>query len=208
MKNIFNFYFFKFKPFQAISIKLETAKNLEQAEQITSLKTEKSKESLFRELTEKYQRRVYAHIRKMVVTHEDADDLTQETFVKVWKNLDGFRQESEVFTWIYRIATNEALQFLRRKKIRKFFRYEKVGKELAELAENQRYCDGEEWNKELFQLVQHLPEKQKAVFCMRYYDDLPYKEISEILGTSEGGLKASYHHAVKKLETELKQKIC
>jgi len=174
---------------------------------ISSFADENKREKAFRALVEKYQQRVYFLIRKMVASHDDADDLTQETFLKVWKNLHKFREDAKLFTWIYRIAANEALQFLRKKKLQNLFSYEKVSRELAAVIDTDPSFSGDEIEKDLHKALQKLPEKQKLVFSMRYFDEMPYKEMSEILGTSEGALKASYHHAVKKIESEIRQTL-
>ena len=154
----------------------------------------------FNLLVRKYQQRVYWHIRKMVVDHDDANDLSQEVFIKVWKNLEQFRRHSQLFTWIYKIATNECLNFLAKKKRRFFIPIADVEKELSEKLETSDFINGDEVQLKLQKALLTLPEKQKLVFNMRYYDDMKYEEISEVLGTSVGALKASYHIAVKKIE--------
>lgn len=155
----------------------------------------------FNLLITKYQKRVYWHIRKMVIDHDDADDLTQETFIKVWKHLPEFRSNASLFTWIYRIATNECLSFLKKKRQRFFLPIVDVEGELsAKLVQSGEHITGDEIALKLQQALLKLPEKQRLVFNMKYYDELKYEEISEILGTSVGALKASYHLAVKKIE--------
>ena len=144
----------------------------------------------------------------MVIDHDDADDLTQETFIKVWTSLDNFRSDSQLFTWIYRIATNECLNFLRRKRTKFFLPIGNVEDELLEKIENaaatsDNYISGDEIDLKLQKALLKLPEKQRLVFNMKYYDDLKYEVISEITGTSVGALKASYHHAVTKIENFL-----
>ena len=136
----------------------------------------------------------------MVISHDDADDLTQEVFVKVWKNLDQFRQDSQLFTWIYRIATNECLNFLNKKRKRFFIPIVDVETELSKQIDQSSTIDGDEIHILLQKAVLKLPEKQRLVFNLKYFEELKYEEISAILGTTVGALKATYHHAVKKIE--------
>jgi RNA polymerase sigma-70 factor (ECF subfamily) len=159
----------------------------------------------FNQLVKKYQQKVYWHIRKMVIDHDDADDLTQETFVKVWQNLEKFKGNSQLFTWIYRIATNECLTFLNKKKRKFFLPIGDVSKELIRKLEASEYISGDEIALKLQKALLTLPEKQRLVFNMKYFDEMKYEEISEVLGTSVGALKASYHHAVKKIEEYMGQ---
>lgn len=158
----------------------------------------------FNLLIRKYQEKTYWHIRRIVINHDDADDVTQETFVKVWKNLDGFKEESQLFTWIYRIATNEALSHLRKKRSKIFIPLINIENKLARTLKDDTFFNGDEIQLKLQQAILKLPEKQRIVFNMRYYDELKYEEMSDILGTSVGALKASYHHAVKKIEDHIK----
>ena len=136
----------------------------------------------------------------MVIDHDDADDLTQEVFIKVHKYIDGFREDSRLFTWIYRIATNECLSFLQRKKRRFFLPIGDVAGELSSKLDSSNHISGEEIQLKLQKALLVLPDKQRAVFNMRYYDEMTYEDISEVTSTSVGALKASYHHAVKKIE--------
>lgn len=154
----------------------------------------------FNQLVRKYQSKVYWHVRKMVVDHDDTDDLVQEIFVKVWKNLENFRQDSALFTWIYRIATNECLSFLQSKRRKFFLPLNDVGAELAAKIEADPAVGGDEVERKLQQAILRLPDKQRLVFNLRYYDEMPYEQMAEVTGTSVGALKASYHHAVKKIE--------
>lgn len=154
----------------------------------------------FNLLVKKYQERVYWHVRRLVTDHEDTNDIVQEVFVKAWKGLENFRADSGLFTWLYRIATNEALSFLKRKKRRFFLPWQDVENTMAQKLETDAYFTGNEIQKKLQKAILTLPEKQRLVFNMRYYDELRYEEMSDILGTSKGALKASYHHAVKKVE--------
>ncbi len=157
----------------------------------------------FNLLVRKYQQRIYWHIRKMVIDHDDANDITQEVFIKIWKSLENFRQDAQLFTWIYKIASNECLNFLAKKKRRFFLPIGDVEKELNQKLETSDFIDGDEVQLKLQKALLTLPEKQKLVFNMKYYEDMKYEEISEILGTSIGALKASYHLAVKKIEVYL-----
>jgi len=158
----------------------------------------------FNLLIRKYQKKVYWHVRRLVIVHDDADDVTQETFVKVWKHLDSFKEQSQLFTWIYRIATNEAISFLRKKRTRFFIPMIQVERKLARTLKDDNFFNGDEIQLKLQQAILKLPEKQRIVFNMKYYDELKYEEMSEVLGTSVGALKASYHHAVKKIEEHIK----
>lgn len=151
-------------------------------------------------LVRTYQQRIYWHIRKMVIDHDDADDVTQDVFVKVYKNIIGFREDAQLYTWIYRIATNECLTFLQRKKRRFFLPIGDVTAELSQKLDRSSHISGEEIQLKLQKALLVLPDKQRLVFNMKYFDDMPYEDIAEITKTSVGALKASYHHAVKKIE--------
>lgn len=151
-------------------------------------------------LVRTYQQRVYSHVRKMVIDHDDADDMTQEVFIKVHKYIDGFREDSQLFTWIYRIATNECLTFLQRKKRRFFLPIADVAGELSAKLDTQPGLSGDEIQLKLQKALLTLPDKQRLVFNMKYFEELSYEQMSEITNTSVGALKASYHHAVKKIE--------
>lgn len=157
---------------------------------------------VFNALVDRYSMRLYHHLRRMTGSHEDANDLVQETYIKVWKALPSFRGDSEWFTWLYRIATNVCLTFLERQK-----RMVSVGLDRDErLGTSEGHeLDGETIAHRLHACIALLPEKQRAVFCMRYFDEMTYEQISTVTGTSVGALKASYHHAVKKLEESLLQ---
>ncbi|MCZ8355829.1 MAG: sigma-70 family RNA polymerase sigma factor [Cyclobacteriaceae bacterium] len=154
----------------------------------------------FNLLINSYQKRVYSHVRKMVIDHDDADDVTQEVFINVHRYLDNFREDASLFTWIYRIATNESLAFLQKKKRRFFLPIGDVEGELTQKLEHQPGLSGDEIQLKLQKALLKLPDKQRLVFNMKYYEDLSYEEIAEITQTSVGALKASYHHAVKKIE--------
>lgn len=177
---------------------------MEEAFIIEKITAEETRNYGFNLLLKEYQERVYWHIRKMVIRHEDADDITQEVFIKVWKNLDKFRGDSSLFTWIYRIATNECLNHLNKKKKRFFIKIHDVGEELSkELSVENQLVEGEEIELKLQKALLKLPDKQRMVFNMKYFDDMKFDKIAEITKTSVGALKASYHHAVKKIENSL-----
>ncbi len=154
----------------------------------------------FNLIVRKYQEPVYWHIRRMVVSHEDANDVVQDAFVKAWQGLPKFRKDAALFTWIYRIATNEALTFLKKKKNRFLLPLLDVSKQLEETLEADVYYNGSEIEKKIQKAILKLPEKQRAVFNLRYYDEMKYEDMAEVMNTSVGALKASYHHAVKKIE--------
>jgi RNA polymerase sigma-70 factor (ECF subfamily) len=157
----------------------------------------------FNLIVKKYQQRVYSHVRHMVIDHDDANDLTQNTFIKVWNNLSTFREDAQLFTWIYRIATNECLNFLKNKRKRFFLPVADVESELAEKLTQEPSLKGDAIEMKLQKAILLLPEKQRLVFNMRYYNEMKYEDMSEVLGTSVGALKASYHHAVQKIENYL-----
>ena len=172
---------------------------------IADLKNESMKESAFRVLVGKYKERLYWHIRKIVLNHDDADDILQNTFVKVWKSIDSFREEANLYTWLYRIATNESLTFLNQKKKKSFVNSEEEFNDyLIDNIQTDPYFNGDDIHRKLQEAIARLPEKQRLVFNMRYFDDIKYQDMEKILETSEGALKASFHHAVKKIEEYLK----
>jgi RNA polymerase sigma factor (sigma-70 family) len=158
----------------------------------------------FNLLVKKYQEKLYWHVRRMVVDHDDADDLVQDIFVKVWKSLEGFREDAKLYTWMYRIATNECITFLNKKKKRIFVPLVDVEAQLSKKMEHDPLFDGDKIQLKLQQAILTLPEKQRVVFHLKYYDEMKYEDMSEVLGTSVGALKASYHHAVKKIEDYMK----
>lgn len=161
-------------------------------------------ENIFRELVCQYSEHLYWHIRGFVDSHEDADDLVQETFLKVWKALPGFRGDSGYFTWIWRIATNEALGYLRRQKVRAALQFESLDARAERVIDSDPWFDGDAAERELSKAIASLPDRQRSVFLMRYYEDLSYDEISAITGTSVGSLKANYFHAVQKIRERIK----
>jgi RNA polymerase sigma factor (sigma-70 family) len=176
------------------------AENIDDNELLQQFKNESTKERAFTAILKKYQEKLYWHIRRMVVEHEDANDVLQNMFVKAWKGLDNFKEQSQLYTWLYRIATNESLTFLENKKKRTTL---SIDDEESSLSHSVKAENGFDENKLEWKLqiaIQQLPEKQKAVFNLRYFDEMPYTEMSKVLDTSEGALKASYHHAVKKIE--------
>lgn len=158
----------------------------------------------FRLVVEKYSRRLYWHIRRLVILHEDADDALQNTFVNAWRNIGSFRNESSLYTWLYTIATNEALTLLNKRNKNSFLSLDDLGSRFADSAEGSSWFDGDEAQTILQNAILTLPEKQRVVFNLRYYEEMPYEEMSIVLNTSEGALKASYHHAVKKIEDIIK----
>jgi RNA polymerase sigma factor (sigma-70 family) len=151
-------------------------------------------------LVRTYQQRVYWHVRKMVIDHDDADDLTQEVFIKIYKYIESFREDSQLYTWIYRIATNECLSFLQKKKRRFFLPIADVAQELMGKLDSASHISGDEIQLKLQKAILTLPDKQRVVFNMKYFEDMSYEDISEVTDTSVGALKASFHHAVKKIE--------
>ena len=165
---------------------------------ITQLKDKSQREKAFNTLVHEYQEILYWHIRRLVITHDDADDVLQNTFIKAWMALDEFRAESKISTWLFRIAINESLSFLEKKK-----RSTDIISGTDDYLRNQLladpYFDGDETQALLLEAINQLPEKQKAVFNLKYFQEMKYEDMSQIMGTSIGALKASYHHAVKKI---------
>lgn len=186
----------------------KSTEKIEDAQLLADFNRAESSERAFRQLIGKYQQRVYLLVRKMVIDHDDADDVVQEVFIKVWKNIHEFEGGSQLFTWIYRIATNECLRFLARKKKKRFWiSMNDVSTELATKIDTAPHIGGSEVQRKLQKALLRLPDKQRLVFNLKYYEDLRYDEMAEITGTSVGGLKASYHHAVKKIQKNLKMQI-
>ncbi|MEM9390037.1 MAG: sigma-70 family RNA polymerase sigma factor [Bacteroidota bacterium] len=180
---------------------------MEDKELLERLRNEETRNFAFNQLVRKYQERIYWHVRKMVIDHDDADDLVQDVFVKVYKAIGKFREDAQLFTWIYRIATNECLTFLNKKKKRFFLPIGDVEAELNNKLDTSSDLDGDQIQIKLQKALLKLPDKQRLVFNMKYYDEMKYEEISEITDTSVGALKASYHHAVKKIEDLLKMEL-
>lgn len=154
----------------------------------------------FRLLVETYSQKLYWHIRRLVILHEDADDALQNTFINVWKSIGNFRSESSLYTWLYTIATNEALALINKRKRNNAVSLDNLGSYFANTHEGSTWFDGDEAQLKLQNAIMKLPDKQRIVFNLKYYDDMTYEEMSKVLNTSEGALKASYHHAVKKIE--------
>lgn len=173
------------------------------AELVVGFRSEAGREAAFNGLVRKYQERLYWHIRRMVIVHEDADDVLQNVFIKVWRYLGEFREDAGLYTWLYRIATNETLTWMESRK--RFASVSMSGSEdyFAERIPAQRDFDPAKLEWKLQQAIATLPEKQRLVFNLRYYDEMPYDKMSSVLETSEGALKASYHHAVKKVQEYL-----
>jgi RNA polymerase sigma factor (sigma-70 family) len=159
-----------------------------------------TREKAFTAIIKKYQEKLYWHIRRMVVEHEDANDVLQNVFIRVWNGLDNFREDSQLYTWLYRIATNECLSYLEQQKRRSSASLDEMESGLSNKVVADKYFDPNKLEWKLQLAIQQLPEKQRVVFTLRYYDEMPYEEMSRVLDTSEGALKASYHHAVKKIE--------
>ena len=176
---------------------------MEDKDLLLKIKNPETRNYGFNMLVRAYQQRVYWHVRKMVIDHDDADDITQEVFIKIHKAIENFREDSQLFTWIYRIATNECLNFLNKKRKRFFLPIEDISIQLSSKIDSSNDISGDEIQKKLQKALLHLPDKQRLVFNMRYYDDLSYEDMSQITSTSVGALKASYHHAVKKIEDYL-----
>lgn len=170
---------------------------------LSSLQEPETKEKAFKKLVQEYKERLYWHIRKIVLDHEDANDVIQNTFIKIHLNIDKFKGDSSLFTWMYRIATNESINFINSKSSKMGLQNQEWIESKAQGLKADSYFDGDEAALVLQKLVAKLPEKQRIVFNMKYFDGMSYQTISEILGTSEGALKASYHHAVQKIKTKL-----
>jgi len=175
----------------------------EQTLLVHALQNPATQEAGFKILIKEYQQPLYWHIRKIVFNHDDADDVLQNTYIKVFKNIKNFRGESKLFSWMYRIATNEALTFIKQKSRKLGLSINEFNEKQVNQLEADVYFEGDAIALKLQLAVANLPEKQRLVFNLKYYEELKYDEISEILETSVGALKASYHHAVKKIKNEL-----
>jgi RNA polymerase sigma factor (sigma-70 family) len=169
-------------------------------ELLSQFREEGTRQLAFNQIVLKYQRRVYWHIRRLVIDHDDADDVTQNTFIKAWKGLDRFKEDSQLFTWLYRIATNESFSFLKQKKANLNIPFDDVSYAVQSNLLDDNFFTGDEIQRKLQKAILTLPEKQRIVFNMKYFDEMKYEEMSQVLGTSVGALKASYHIAVKKIE--------
>jgi RNA polymerase sigma-70 factor (ECF subfamily) len=175
------------------------------AELLKMINSSKTREKGFRILVETYQRNVYGIARKMVIFHEDADDIVQNTFIKAFRNIQKFNQKSTLFTWIYRIAVNESLNFIEKKKRMLSSSLEDYHEKMENHVDQSPLIDGNVIELRLQKAILKLPTKQRLIFNLRYFDELPYEEMSKITETSVGSLKAGYHHAVKKVEEFLTQ---
>jgi len=169
-------------------------------ELLLQFKNAVTKERAFTAIIKKYQEKLYWHIRRMVVQHEDANDVLQNMFIKVWNGLENFREDSQLYTWLYRIATNESLTFLQQQKKRSSVSLDNEESTISRKIKADEHFDANKLEWKLQLAIEKLPEKQRAVFNLRYYEEMPYEEMSKVLETSEGALKASYHHAVRKIE--------
>jgi RNA polymerase sigma factor (sigma-70 family) len=174
---------------------------VEDEEILSKFREDTTRNEAFNLLLKKYQQKIYWHIRRMVINHDDADDLVQDVFIKIWKNLPGFRNDAQLYTWMYRIATNECITFLNKKKQKNNIPLDDVDYELADTLSSADQFSGDQIQKKLQQAILTLPDKQRLVFNMKYFDDMKYEEMSDVLGTSVGALKASFHLAVKKIES-------
>jgi RNA polymerase sigma-70 factor (ECF subfamily) len=176
------------------------------SEIIAKFAIEQTKIAAFELILNKYQKKTYWHIRRIVINHDDADDVLQNTFIKIWENLSKFREDSKLYTWIYRIATNEALLFMEKKKHNLNISFnDESAAYLSNKLTADNYFDGNEIALKLQQAILTLPNKQRLVFNMKYFDNMKYEEMQQVLATSVGALKASYFHAVRKIEEFLKK---
>jgi RNA polymerase sigma factor (sigma-70 family) len=173
---------------------------IQDTELLLQFRDPENKEKAFTAIIKKYQEKLYWHIRRMVVEHEDANDVLQNVFIRVWNGLENFREDSQLYTWLYRIATNECLSYLEQQKRKSALSFDEMESGLSNKIVADKYFDPNKLEWKLQLAIQQLPEKQRVVFTLRYYDEMPYEEMSRVLDTSEGALKASYHHAVKKIE--------
>lgn len=173
---------------------------MEDHELLAKIRNPETRSYGFNLLVKEYQQKVYFLVRKMLIDHDDSNDVTQEVFIKIHKAIDKFREDAQLFTWIYRIATNECLSFLNKKKRRFFLPLEDVNKELSRKIDSAPHVSGDEVQLKLQKAILTLPDKQRLVFNMKYFDDMTYEEIAAITKTSVGALKASFHHATKKIE--------
>lgn len=176
-------------------------------EQIIRLFDSGEREKAFNGIVDAYSERLYWHIRRFVCSHEDTDDLLQDVYIKIWAALPSFRRDAQLFTWLYRIATNEVLNFLRKQRFKSFVSFESESSALEKKIDEDAYFNGDTLQRELYKAIQRLPQKQRLVFNMRYFDEMKYEDIAEITGTSVGALKASYHHAYSKIKEEMQKLV-
>ena len=175
--------------------------------EIISLYEDGRHEEAFNGIVDTYTERLYWHVRRFLCSHEDTNDLLQDIFIKIWTALSTFRGDSRLYTWLYRIATNEVLNHLRKQKIKAMISLDSAGSILERKVDEDVYFNGDEMQRELHKAIQRLPEKQRIVFNLRYFDEMKYEDISDITGTSVGALKASYHHAYGKVKGDLEKLI-
>ena len=161
----------------------------------------------FARIVKEYSEQLYWQIRRLVLSHDDANDILQNTFIKAWTNIEYFRGDAKMSTWLYRIALNECLTFLNKQRASQQMSIDEADTEIMNQLESDTYFDGNETQKVFLQAIKQLPEKQQMIFNLKYFKEMKYEEISEILGTSIGALKASYHHAVKKIESFLEKHL-
>ena len=171
--------------------------------EIIDLYLDGQQEAAFNRIVETYTERLYWHIRRFLCSHEDTHDLLQEVFIKVWAALPSFRRDAQLYTWLYRIATNEVLNHLRRQKVRAMISLDSASSILSRKIDEDPYFNGDKLQRELHKAMLKLPEKQRIVFSLRYFDEMKYEDIALITGTSVGALKASYHHAYNKIKREI-----
>jgi len=171
---------------------------------VAQLKDSKQKDIAFRELISQYKERLYWHIRRIVTVHDDADDVLQNTFIKIYKNIDRFNEDSKLYSWMYRIATNESITFVKKRAKERNVDITEYNQQMANSLAEDDYFSGEAIQLILQKAIATLPQKQQLVFNMKYFEEMKYEDMSEILETSVGGLKASYFHAVKKIENYIK----
>lgn len=193
-----------------MSVDIANAKNMSETQRLQNLSeddlsielvTSGATASLFVEIVRRYQQQIYYHCRNLLLSHDDADDAAQNTFIKVWQNANQFKGDSRLRTWVYRIATNESINLIRKRK--PTIDFDEAQPEMADMITEDLYLSGDDISLKLQKALCYLPFKQKLVFTLRYFEDLTYEEIAVLTSTSEGALKASYHHAVKKLEIYL-----
>jgi RNA polymerase sigma-70 factor, ECF subfamily len=173
---------------------------IQDAELLLQFRDPDTKEKAYTAIIKKYQEKLYWHVRRMVVVHDDANDVLQNVFIRVWNGLENFREDSQLYTWLYRVATNECLSFLEQQKKKATVSLSDMESGLSNKVVADKHFDPAKLEWKLQVAIQQLPDKQRVVFNLRYYDEMPYEEMSRVLETSEGALKASYHHAVKKIE--------
>lgn len=174
-------------------------------DKIIELYSRGRQEEAFNGIVDAYTERLYWHVRRFLCSHDDSNDLLQDIFIKIWTALPTFRQESRLYTWLYRIATNEVLNYLRKQKVKAFISLDSASGILERKIDEDAYFNGDELQRELHKAIQRLPEKQRIVFSLRYFDEMKYEDISEITDTSVGALKASYHHAYNKVKSDLQK---